>query len=84
LQSDSAATRAAMEDGKYDTSGTVNATAVVRADADTVSLLIVADESRAVDGATEPTVVNHRYEVTVTRTPTGWAASRVASVDGAV
>jgi hypothetical protein len=84
LQSDSADARAALENGKYDTSGTVSATAVVRADADTVSLLIVADESRTVDGEAEPTVLNQRYEVTVTRTPSGWAASRVASVDGAV
>jgi hypothetical protein len=84
LQSDSPDLQAALESGNYDTSGAVTATAIVRADADTVSLLIVAQESRAVDDAAEPTVVNHRYEVTVTRTPSGWAASRVASVDGAV
>lgn len=74
--------RAAMTAGKYDTSGQVTETAVVRADPDTVTVMVVAQESRAVDGQTGPTVIEHRYEVTVTRTGSGWAASRIASVDG--
>jgi len=84
LQSAAPDVRTAMTTGNYDTAGTVTATAVVRADADTVTLMIAADESRAVDGASEPTVLQHRYEVTVTRTETGWAASRISSVDGDV
>jgi hypothetical protein len=83
LESGADDARAALENGKYDTSGTVDATAVVRADADTVSLLVVAKESRTADGTSEPTVLTHRYEVTVIRTASGWAASQVASVDGA-
>jgi hypothetical protein len=84
LQAAAPDVRAAMTAGNYDTSGTVTATAVVRADSDTVTLLMAADETRAVDGASEPTVITHRYEVTVTRTETGWAASRISSVDGDV
>jgi hypothetical protein len=78
-----AATKAAIRKGKYDSTGAVTAIAVVRADADTVGLMVQADESRAVDGSASPTVVPQRYEVTVTRTTQGWAASRVSSVDGA-
>ena len=84
LQSAAPETRAAMTAGNYDMSGTVTATAVVRADADTVTLMIAAEETRTVDGASQPTVIPHRYEVTVTRTETGWAASRISSVDGDV
>jgi hypothetical protein len=84
LQADAPDVRAAMTDGKYDTAGTVTATAVVRADADTVTMLIAADETRTADDASEPTVVSHRYEVTVTRTETGWLASRISSADGDV
>jgi hypothetical protein len=82
LQSTAPEVRAAMTAGKYDSTGTVTATAVVRADADTVTLMIAAEESRAVDGHSTPTVIQHRYEVTVTRTESGWAASRITSVDG--
>jgi hypothetical protein len=78
-----AATKAAMRKGKYDSTGAVTAIAVVRADADTVGLMVEAHESRGVDGSASPTVVPQRYEVTVTRTTQGWAASRVSSVDGA-
>jgi hypothetical protein len=83
LQSDGPDLRAALTSGNYDSTGTVTATAAVRADADTVTLMIAADESHAVDGASAPSVIQHRYEVTVTRTETGWAASRILSVDGA-
>jgi hypothetical protein len=72
-----------MTKGKYDTTGTVSAIGVVRADADTVTLLVGAEESRLVDGADAPTVIEQRYEVTVTRTLDGWAASRISSVEGA-
>jgi hypothetical protein len=82
LQSSAADLRAAMTAGNYDTTGTVTATAVVRADADNVTVMIAANESRAVDGQTAPDVVPHRYEVTVTRTASGWAASGISSVDG--
>jgi len=75
-------TRTAMTKGKYDLAGTVTALGVVRADTDTVTLLIAADSTRLADGATSPNVKQLRYEVTVTRTIDGWAASRVASVDG--
>jgi hypothetical protein len=84
LQSAAPDVRAAMTAGNYDSTGTVTATAVVRADADTVTLMIAAEESRAVDGASQPTVIQHRYEVTVTHTETGWAASGISSVDGDV
>ncbi|MDT4915354.1 MAG: hypothetical protein QOH89_54 [Pseudonocardiales bacterium] len=83
LQSGAAGAKAELDVGKYDSSGTVTATAVVRAGADAVTLLIAAQETRAVDDANEPTVLNHRYEVTVTRTAAGWAVSGVVSVDGA-
>jgi hypothetical protein len=82
LQSTAAGTRTAMVDGHYDTTGTVTATAVVRSDADTATLMIAADEIRTVDGAAQPADVQHRYEVTVTQTETGWAVSRIVSVDG--
>jgi len=82
LQSDAPNVRDAMIAGKYDTTGTVTATAVVRADPDTVTLLIAADESHTVDDVSDPTVISHRYEVTVTRTESGWLASRISSVDG--
>lgn len=82
VQSKAPDTRAAMQDGKYDTTGSVTSMAVVRADADTATFLVAADESRTVDGADAPTVVHHRYEVTITRTGDAWAASRVASVEG--
>jgi hypothetical protein len=73
--------RNAMVKGKYDTTGTVTALAVMRADAETVTLIVAANESRRVDGS-EPAVTHRRYEVIVTRTLDGWAASRISSVDG--
>ena len=82
LQSSAPATRTAMSAGKYDTTATVTATAVVRSDTDTATLMIAADETRTVDGGAPPTVIQHRYEVTVTQTETGWAVSRIVSVDG--
>jgi hypothetical protein len=82
IQKNAADTQAAMTKGKYDLSGTVTALAVVRADADTVTMLIAADSSRLADGGTAPNVTQERYEVTVTRTTDSWAASRVSSVDG--
>lgn len=82
ITKDAAATKQAMIKGKYDTTGTVTASAVVRADADTVTFLVAADAGRLVDGTTAPTVSQQRYEVTVTRTLDGWATSRVSSVDG--
>ena len=82
LQSSAPDVRAAMTAGNYDMSGTVSETAVVRADPETVTLMIAAEQTRTVDGASQPTVIQHRYEVTVTRTETGWAASRISSVDG--
>jgi hypothetical protein len=83
LQTNAPDLRAQLKAGNYDTSGTVSATAIVRADADTVTLMIAATETHTVDGQAQPTVIQHRYEVTVTRTESGWAASRIASVDGA-
>jgi hypothetical protein len=82
LQKSASDLRQAMTKGKYDIVGTVTATAVVRADADTVTLLVAADERRLVDGANTPGVTRQRDEVTVTRTADGWAASRISSVDG--
>jgi hypothetical protein len=82
LQQQAKATERAMNKGNYDSSGVVTATAVVRADTDTVTLLIAAAETREVDGAHQPTEIAQRYEVTVTRTGDRWAASRVASIDG--
>jgi hypothetical protein len=82
IQKNAAETRTAMLKGKYDLSGMVTAIGVVRADADTVTMLIAADSSRLADGETSPSVTQERYEVTVTRTIDGWAASRIASVDG--
>jgi hypothetical protein len=82
ITKDAPATKQAMIKGKYDTTGTVTASAVVRADAETVTFLVAADAGRLVDGTTAPTVSQQRYEVTVTRTLDGWAVSRVSSVDG--
>ena len=81
IQKNAAGTKAAMNRGKYDLSAAVTAIAVVRADANTVSLLVAADATRLPDGAGEPVLTHPRYEVTVTRTPQGWAASRVTPVD---
>lgn len=82
IQKNASDTEAAMDHGSYDTSGAVTAIAVVRADSDTVTLLVAADSSHVADGAESPSVTHERYEVTVTRTAQGWAASRVSSVDG--
>jgi hypothetical protein len=71
-----------MIKGKYDTGGTVTAVAVVRSDTNSATVLVAADASRVVDGQDTPAVTPMRYEVTVSRTSTGWAASRLASVDG--
>jgi hypothetical protein len=72
----------AMTKGGYDTTGTVTALGVVRADPETATLLVAADESRVANEAGAPRVIKRRYEVTVTRTVDGWAASRISSVDG--
>lgn len=82
IKHQAAATEHAMTKGKFDMSGAVTASAVVRADTDTVTLLVAATETHAVDGSNTPTQTPRRYEVTVTRTLDGWAASRVTSVDG--
>ena len=82
IQKRSAELAKAMTRGRYDMSGTVTAVGVVRADPDTVTLLVAADASRLVDGHDAPTVIQKRYEVTVTRTVDGWAASRISSADG--
>jgi hypothetical protein len=83
IQSNAASTQAAMIKGKYDLSATVTAIAVKGTGADSVTLLVAADANRVPDGAVEPVLTHPRYEVTVTRTLQGWAASAVTPVDGA-
>jgi hypothetical protein len=82
LKHEAAATQRAMINGKFDMTAAVTATAVVRADTDTVTLLVAATETREGDDASTPIETHRRYEVTVTRTLDGWAASRITSVDG--
>ncbi len=75
-------TKSAMTAGKYDLSGSVTAVAVERADENRVSMLMAADSSRLTDGSATPSVSKLQYEVTVTRTDSGWAASKVSPVGG--
>jgi hypothetical protein len=82
IEGNAASTHAAMIQGKYDLSATVTAIAVKNAGAGSVTLLVAADALRVPDGAGEPVLTHPRYEVTVTRTLQGWAASRVTEVDG--
>jgi hypothetical protein len=70
-----------MIKGRYDLSGTVTAVAVERADDNSVVLLIAAD-SRQVGEGTAAAATQMRYEITVTRTVTGWRASAAVPVDG--
>jgi hypothetical protein len=82
IQSNAASTRAAMISGHYDLSATVTAIAVKSTSAGSVTLLVAADANRVPDGAVQPVLTHPRYEVTVTRTLQGWAASAVTPVDG--
>jgi hypothetical protein len=82
VQRNAAATHAAMIKGNYDLTGSVTSIGVLRADANSVTLLVAADATRVADGASAPVATYPRYEVTVVRTADGWATSRVRPVDG--
>lgn len=82
IQTNAVQTKSGMEKGNYDLTGSVTAIGVVRTDANSATFLVAADSNRLVDGGDSPSVDHLRYEVTVTRTSAGWAASRITSVDG--
>jgi hypothetical protein len=82
IEQQSAATQAAMIKGRYDLSGTVTAVAVERADDNSVVLLIAADSRQVGEGTAAAAATHVRYEITVTRTVTGWRASAAVPVDG--
>lgn len=82
IEQNASDTESAMTAGKYDLSATVTAVAVERAEPNALTLLIAADSNRLTDGAATASVSQLQYEVTVVRTTSGWAASRISPVGG--